>query len=134
MGIPFTAAQFFDVFRRYNEAVWPLQLLLLTAALVAVLMAFRGGARAGRLLSGILAILWLWMGAIYHIAFFRSINPAAWVFDALFIVQGSLFAWFGVWKAQLTCGVRRDTPSVADALLIVYALSLPDPGVPWWAG
>jgi hypothetical protein len=122
--MPFTAAQFFDVFRQYNEDVWPIQLVLLAAGLVAALMAFRTSTRAGRVLSGILAILWLWMGVVYHISFFRVINPAAALFGVLFIVQGGLFAWFGAWKAQLTFGVRRDLRGVGGALLIVYALAL----------
>lgn len=124
MRMPFTAAQFFDVFRQYNEAVWPGQLLLLAAALVAVLIAIRARPHAGRMVSAVLAILWLWMGIVYHIGFFRAINPAATLFGAVFIVQGALFAWFGVWKTYLTFHVRRDTPGVVAAMLIVYALIL----------
>jgi hypothetical protein len=124
MQIPFTAAEFFDVFREYNEGVWPIQLLLMATGLVATVAAFRAGARAGRLVSGILAVLWLWMGAVYHISFFRVINPAAPLFGALFIVQGGLIAWLGAWKGKLTFGVRRDLRGVGAALLIVYALAL----------
>ena len=124
MQIPFTAAEFFDVFREYNEGVWPIQLVLMATALVATVAAFRTGPRAGRVVSGILALLWLWMGAVYHISFFRVINPAASVFGALFLVQGGLFAWLGAWKGKLTFGVRRDLRGVGAALLIVYALAL----------
>jgi hypothetical protein len=124
MRMPFTTAQFFDVFRQYNQDVWPIQLLLLAAGLVAALMGFRTSVRAGRVLSGILAILWLWMGVVYHISFFRVINPAAAWFGALFVVQGGLFAWLGAWKAQLAFRVRRDVRGVGGALLVVYALAL----------
>ena len=34
MNLPFTAEQFFDVFRRYNESVWPAQLALNAIALI----------------------------------------------------------------------------------------------------
>ena len=30
MKLPFTPDQFLDVFRQYNTAVWPMQILLLT--------------------------------------------------------------------------------------------------------
>lgn len=121
MRIPFTAAQFFDVFRAYNEAVWPMQLLLLAAALAAVALAFSARPRAAQGVSGILAALWLWMGAVYHILFFREINSAAALFGALFIGQGALFAWVA-WSARLHFEVGRDVRGVAGAALIGYAL------------
>jgi hypothetical protein len=64
MRIPFTAEQFLGVFREYNESVWPAQWLLLLAGITAVLLAVRGGPRAGRVISLILAALWLWMGVV----------------------------------------------------------------------
>ena len=57
MGMPFTVEQFFDVFRRYNEAVWPAQWVLVTLAVVATVLALRTRANGGRIISGILAIL-----------------------------------------------------------------------------
>ena len=37
MSLPFTRAEFFEVFARYNEAVWPLQLGFYALALAAQL-------------------------------------------------------------------------------------------------
>ena len=42
MDLPFTAEQFFDVFRRYNESVWPAQLALNGIALITAAAAYRG--------------------------------------------------------------------------------------------
>jgi hypothetical protein len=115
-------AQFFDVFRQYHEAVWPAPLLLLAGAVASVGLALHGGPWAARTLSAILAVLWLWMGAVYHIGFFSAINPAAAIFGALFIGQGALFIWLGVRSTRLAFTVRRDTSGIAGALLIGYAL------------
>ena len=41
MPLLFTRDEFFDVFRRYDEAVWPAQWLLAALALVAVVFAVR---------------------------------------------------------------------------------------------
>lgn len=120
--MPFTPAQFFDVFRQYNEAVWPAPLLLLAGAVAAVGLAFQAGPRAARVLSALLAVLWLWMGAVYHIGFFSAINPAAPIFGALFIAQAGLFVWLGVRSTRLAFTVRSDTRGIAGAVLIVYAL------------
>lgn len=124
MQLPFTQTQFFEVFRQYNEAVWPAQLLLLALGVAAVLIASRSSERRARAVSGILAALWLWMGAIYHLVFFRDINGAAVLFGVLFILQGGLFAWFGLWKSELAFHARSDTRGAAGAALILYALVL----------
>lgn len=69
MNLPFTAAQFFDVFRRYNEGVWPAQLALNAVALVAAGAAYRANARRSwrwaRAAIVCLAALWLWTGIVY---------------------------------------------------------------------
>ncbi len=41
------------------------------------MLAFRENKRSGRVVSGILALFWIWMGVFYHIAYFSTINPAA---------------------------------------------------------
>lgn len=86
MDLPFTPAEFFAVFARYNQSVWPLQMVLLGSALVAAwLMALRGTRGAQAALT-ILALLWIWMGAVYHGWFFRTINPAAAAFMVVFLL------------------------------------------------
>lgn len=122
--MPFSTEQFFEVFRRYNEAVWPAQLLLLAGGLVTLVLAFRPGRRAGRAASAILAVLWLWMGAVYHIGSFRKINPVAVVFGVVFVLQAGLFAWMGVSRGRLTFHAERSARGVAGAFLILYALGI----------
>ena len=123
MRIPFTTEQFFDVFRQYNEAVWPAQWVLMIGAAVAALAALRSPSpSAGRLTSGILTLLWLWMGAVYHLGFFRRINPAAVFFAILFVSQAGLFLWLGVRQDRVRFRAHRDGAGVAGALLLFYAL------------
>jgi hypothetical protein len=59
--LPFTTAKFFDVFRRYNEAVWPVQWILIALAVAGVTLAIRGSPHSGRIVSWLLASFWLWM-------------------------------------------------------------------------
>jgi len=122
---PFTVEQFFHVMRDYNVTVWPMQVVLYAVALVAIVVAVRGTTPgAARAVSIILLLLWLWVGAVYHFMFFRTINPGATMFAALFVVQAALFGWFGVWRTQLTFCPRSDWRGVIGGLLVLYALVL----------
>ena len=120
--MPFTVTDFLDVFRRYNEAVWPTQLALLMLGVAAVLLAALSAPRASVAASAILAALWSWMAFAYHLAFFASINPLARVFAAAFLVQALLLVRHGVWRNQLRLEARRDVPTVLAGLVIFYAL------------
>jgi len=47
---------------------------------------------SGRAIGWLLAAFWAWMAVAYHFAYFTRINPAAWLFGALFLVEAALFA------------------------------------------
>jgi len=119
--LPFDARQFFEVFALYNTAVWPAQVVLWLAALaIAVLPLWRRPA-AGRIIALFLGGIWLWMGAVYHLVFFRAINPAATVFGLAFLLEGGLFVACG-WRGQLRFRWTRGAADVVGAGLIAYAL------------
>lgn len=103
MGMPFTQDAFFEVFRLYNSAVFPWQIVIHALAFTVIpLMAFQSRSRlviAARATGLILAALWAWMGAVYHIQFFAKINPAAAVFGAFFILQAMLFLFLMAWRS-----------------------------------
>jgi len=120
--MPFTAEQFFDVFARYNDAVWPMQGVLVLLAVTAVVAIRRPSRRSDRLVAGILAFLWLWMAVAYHFAFFLRINPAAILFAALFAIQAELFVRRGLIGEELGFRPPRGRRSLLAALLVAYAL------------
>ena len=122
MRLPFTTEQFFDVFVRYHEAVWPAPLVLVALALVAVLYAVRDRPRDGRRVNAILAALWLWMAVMYHVAFFATVNRAAILFAILFGVQAWVFARLAVSAHTVAYRPRADAAGIAGAAFILYAL------------
>lgn len=124
MNLPFSQEQFFSVFESYNEAVWPIQLLLNTLAVVAVAVSFgKKTSSGGKWILIILGTLWLWMGTVYHLGFFSSINPAAYVFGAAFVGQGAFLFWIGT-KNLVTFHWRMDLGGMVGMFLIVFALIL----------
>jgi hypothetical protein len=91
--MPFTAAQFLDVFAIYNRSIWPLQLVAYVVAAVPVWGVIRRTAAWGRAALWALAALWIWTGVVYHMRHFASINSAAWGFGATFVIQGAVMVW-----------------------------------------
>src|SRR5690348_18042205 len=101
MKTPFTTEQFLDVFREYNESVFPLQLLFYMMALLSIFLVIKPVEKSSRIISSVLGFYWLWMGVAYHWISFSSINKAAYVFGALFIVQGILFLVYGSFQNKI---------------------------------
>ena len=122
MNLPFSSDQFFHVFREYNETVWPAQILLLALAIIAIVLTILLYRNAHATIGMILTFLWLWMGLVYHILFFTSINPAAYLFGALFILQGFLFFWFIVFKKKISFKWQWKAPGITGVILILFAL------------
>lgn len=122
MGLPFSQAQFFEVLGRYNQDLMPLQLglFLLGVSAFGALMVRRPG--SDRVISAILAGLWAWMGVVYHLMYFREINPAATLFGAAFLVAAAIFAWTGVVQGRLVFDSSSRVRRIAGHALIAYAL------------
>jgi hypothetical protein len=119
--LPFGREQFLDVIAAYNAGVAPLQLLLLAVAAAALALPLVHAPHAGRWVAAALSLLWLWMGVVFHVAFFSRANPAAFLFGGLFIVQAGLFAALAASRGMPAPdwhGVR----GMAAAVLLVYGL------------
>jgi hypothetical protein len=122
MNLPFTGEQFLEVFRKYNESVFPLQILFFLLALTAVYLVIRPSRNSGTVISAIVALLWLWTGSVYHIIFFSEINQAALAFGALFIMQSFFIIYYGVFRQDLVFRIHQDVNSFLGIILIIYAL------------
>ena len=56
MNLPFSQDQFFFVFRTYNEAVWPAQILLNLIAVLTIILSLRTFRHGNRLISFVLGL------------------------------------------------------------------------------
>lgn len=122
MNLPFTSDQFMDVFRSYNQSVWPAQVIILLIALYLLLILLRNTKKSNVIISIGLSLFWLWMGIVYHLIFFLKINPAAYLFGAVFILQGLLFGYYGVVKKQLVFIYKNNFTGLFSVLMFLYAL------------
>jgi len=128
MQLPFTHEQFLEVFGAYNTAVWPVAVLLWLATAGVVLAFYRRGAEVSRALTVLLAVHWAWSGGVYHLIYFRAINPAAVLFGTLFIIEAVILAWLGLGSQRLRFSASTGWARVG-ALLVVYALAYPGLGL-----
>lgn len=122
MNPPFTVSQFLDVISQYNAATWPAQVIFYGLAALMIYWAARTSHNADRWVSGLLVFLWAWMGVVYHWLFFTSINPAAWVFGALFVAQAMVFLGVGAVGTRLRVRFTGDVFGWTGAVFLGYAL------------
>ena len=125
MQLPFTKEQFFDLFGVYNVALWPVLIALWMASVAVSALLLSSRRPPDRWISALLAAHWAWSALAYHAAFFTRINPAAWMFAALFLVQAALFVWVGVVRGRLSFAPWRNRWAVVAWLLVVYSLAYP---------
>jgi len=122
MDIPFTIEQFFEIFGRYNESVWPAQIGLNMLALAAVGLLFTGHSASDRVIAIILGGFWLWMAVAYHLLFFAAINPAAWVFGLFFLTEALWIIWLGAVQGKLHFRVTSELRGMLGITLLVFSL------------
>jgi len=73
--------------------------------------------------AAVLALFWAWMGIAYHWAFFARINPAAYLFGALFVVQGILLAAAAA-RGSVAFRFRPQARGRLGLGLIAYAMAV----------
>ena len=118
----FTVEQFLNVFERYNEALWPLQIVAYALGITLVVLALTRWKRASAIIFAVLAILWAGMAVGYMWLYFADINPAARLFGAVFLVQAVLLAVMAVKERGASYGGRRGVRTWIGLALIVYAM------------
>jgi hypothetical protein len=122
MSLPFSVEQFMGVFERYNTAVWPMQIVLVLMALMASFLSLKKLGNSNKIVSIVLGFFWLWIGIVYHLIYFTSINKAAYLFGVLYIIQGLIFIFAGVMRSKLSFSFRPNSYGIIGSLFILYAL------------
>ena len=127
--IPYSAEAFLEVLAVYNQTVWPGQLtaLFLSALLLRLLLFPRKG--SNRVISGFLALGWLWTGLIVMDLHLIQLNWAARYFGIIFGIQGLLLIWSGLIKDRLRSHGDKSAASWAGLFLVVFALIIYPLGV-----
>jgi hypothetical protein len=132
----FSSRTYYRLLERYNEAVWPAQILTLGLGLVILGLLRRPRAWQGRAISAILAMLWVWLAWAFFWKRYATINWAAIYLVPLFALQVFLLVWTGVVRRGLTFRLSRGAAGILGTALFILSLSLypmiaPASGRPW---
>ena len=124
---------FFDLIRSYNTAIWPMHVLTLVLGVAAAILALKKTRESDRIISSILAFLWLWSGVVFLMVFLGSWIPTFFGFalpgfgylsGVLFITQSAIFGYFGVIRRSLSFRLTADIPGLIGTVMVVYAMAI----------
>ncbi len=122
MNFPFTIKEFLNVFKNYNQSIFPLQILFYLLAILMIYLLFKKIKFGNKIITILLSFFWLWIGIVYQIIFFSGINKAANFFGALFILQGIIFFVYGVIYNKLSFSYKKNIYNYTGIIFILYAL------------
>jgi uncharacterized protein DUF6064 len=125
LRLPFTRDQFFSIFASYNELLLPFAAALWVFSLAALIVLFRRARTSSGFINIVLVTHWLWSAFAYHFAFFSRVNPAAWLFGVLFVIQAILLLQYGVLSNRLRYSCQRSLRHLLARGMILYALIYP---------
>lgn len=85
----------------HNAAIWPVQLVALALGVAAIVLLQRQRP-ASRVVTAIFALCWAWVGWIFHLGHYATINWAANWFAAGFALQALLLLVLGVVRGDVS--------------------------------
>ena len=132
--LPFEPRVYWRLFALENEALWPVQPLLLAAGALLVIRFLSGRRPSGRWLGPALGAAWLWTGWQFVALGYGAINWAAPALAWGFHAEAALLAALGVsGRLALERRGRSAWPGIGllAAALFVWPLLAPLDGRPW---
>jgi hypothetical protein len=121
MSVTFTLEQLLALFEEYNQEFWPMQILAYLLGIIALVLVFKPGDRSNRIISGILAFLWLWTGIVFYFFYFGKLYPPAYVVGVLIIVQG-LFFLSSAFKPRISFAYPGGGYGIIGLIFVGYAM------------
>jgi len=122
MQLPFTTEQFFNIIEKYNLSIFPFQLIITLLGAGCLFLLHSKLWSKDKIIGVYLGVLWLWIGAVYHLTFFTCINKVAFLFGAIFILQGLLILFYTLAKNRLAFKFSYHRKDYLGYFFILYGL------------
>src|SRR5262245_52929680 len=100
----YSSRVYYRLIELHNVGVWPAQIVTVALGLALLFSVWRNGPYAGLWISGILGLLWTWVGWSFVWERYATINWAAAYVAPLFALQGTAFLWLGAVRNKLDFG------------------------------
>jgi hypothetical protein len=120
----FSPRTYYRMIERHNEAVWPAQLLTMALGIGILVALRRPSTTQGRIISGILALLWMWVAWAFLLHRYATINWAIKYVVPFFVLEALLLVWWGVIGAKLSFVVKSEASGRLGTALFVLSLLL----------
>ncbi|MHA1993931.1 MAG: DUF6064 family protein [Candidatus Hodarchaeales archaeon] len=123
--------QFFELIRTYNNTFWPLIWITYLLGFIVFYYSYNKTESSDKLISGFLALLWIWVGMIFWIGTFGPFPfsifgltfTGNWILlGIMFIIQGCLFIYYGIIKPSLSFRFEKKSHIYLGILFFLYSL------------
>jgi hypothetical protein len=121
--LPFTADVLSGSLQAYNRGLWPLHLLAVLLALATIVLTLRPVRHGDRAIAAVLAAAWIWVGIGWFYLHFATIDFAAPLYAAFFVLEGLLVAWAGLVGRPIAFRFRADLCGWTGLALALGALA-----------
>ena len=116
--VPYSKEVLDSVVYEYQEFFFPIQFIFIFLALLVVYLIWKSENKNNKTIVSILAIFWIWIGAIYEMKYYISINWFGLYIGSFFILQGLLLLWFGLIKKEVVF-IRNNYSLLAVLILVL---------------
>ena len=122
---PYDQQSWFNLVGDYNNSIWLSYPITLFVMLAMLSLIFRPAKKVSphqsvRLVLALLAVSWLWCGAVFHAQYFSQLNWAAPWFGWVFVLQGGLLLLVAIFlKAASWVSLSSLRGRLAIFLLII---------------
>ncbi len=120
--IPFSKDVFLGVVEHYAAMLWPAQIVAFLLGCAIVDMIRRPRVNSDRLVCGLLAAGWFWIGSIYYGEHIAGLSWAAWISAAAFTVQGVLLLVLGTVRNSISLRYERNAMANCGLGFMLFAL------------
>jgi len=124
--ILFSESSYYRQFELYNQAIWPLHILSVIISLVILYALWKRPARAGRYITAVFVIAWVWVAYAFLYQRFYQIHVVAHWYALAFVIQALLIAWYGFYENRLSHFMPgRPASTLAYTMLSISLLIYP---------
>jgi len=122
--LPFSFESLFALIGEYNRSVLPAAIIANLLGAVLLYTFYRKTETKSHLVFIVLALAWLWVGAVFYMNHLAMLYFAAPYFGGIFLLQGLILLLTGYFRRQIVFSDGRDYKGILGYIFMVFALLL----------